>query len=134
MIILKVSAASRVLMEILDFNSDKNPEKGDGAMKNEHHNNLIVISVNEGYSEDVMQVARKAGATGGKVIKGRLAEIQQFTEMAKGEIDDEREILCILAPMKTSKQIMDDVNSQFGITSAANGIVFAIPTEKAYKI
>ncbi|MBQ2932110.1 MAG: hypothetical protein IJE62_04620 [Clostridia bacterium] len=134
MIILEVSAASRILTEILDFNNDKNTEKGNGAMKNEHHNNLIVISVNEGYSEEVIQVARRAGATGGTVIKGRLADVEQLADMRKAEIDGEREILCILAPMKTSKQIMDDVNKDFGLTSKANGIVFAIPTEKAYKI
>lgn len=134
MIVLDVSAASRILTEILDFNTDKNTEKGDGAMKNEHHNNLIVISVNEGYSNDVMQVARKAGALGGTVIKGRLAEIEQFAEMGKANVEGEREILCILAPLNTSKQIMLDVNKEFGLTSEANGIVFAIPTEKAYKI
>lgn len=134
MIVLGVSAASRVLTEVLDFNNDKSTEKGDGAMKNEHHNNLIIISVNEGYSDGVMQIARKAGATGGTIIKGRLAEIEQLAEIGKTDIDGEREILCILAPMKTSKQIMIDVNKEFGLNSEANGIVFAIPTEKAYKI
>lgn len=134
MIILGVSAASRILTEILNFNNDENAEKGDGAMKNEYHNNLIVISVNEGYSDDVMQIARKAGATGGTVIKGRLAEVERFAELGKTDIDGEREILCILAPLKTSKQIMDDLNKEFGLNSDANGILFAIPTEKAYKI
>ena len=134
MIILEVSAASRILTEILNFNNDDNAEKGDGAMKNEHHNNLIIIAVNEGYSDDVMQIARKAGATGGTVIKGRLAEVELFAEMGKTDMDGEREMLCILAPLKTSKQIMDDVNKEFGLNSDANGILFAIPTEKAYKI
>ncbi len=134
MIILKVSAANRILAELLSRNIDKNVERGDGAMKNEHHNNLILISVNDGYSDDVMQVARKAGATGGTVIKGRLADIEQFADIASGEIDGEREILFILAPLKTSEQIMQDVNEKFGITSDANGVIVAIPTEKAYKI
>ena len=134
MIVIEVSAASRVLTEVLDFNSDKNAEKGDGAMKNEHHNNLIIISVNDGYADNVMQVARKAGATGGTIIKGRLAEVEQLAEMQNINMDGEREILCILAPLKTSKQIMEDVNKDFGLTSKANGVVFAIPTEKAYKI
>ena len=134
MIIVKTSAASRILTEILSFNIDKNSEKGDGSMKNEHHNNLIIISVNEGYSDDVMQVARKAGATGGTVIKGRLANIEQFADIGKNDIDDEREILCILAPLKTSAQIMEEVNKEFGTTSDANGVIVAIPTEKAYKI
>ncbi len=134
MIVLKVSAANRILTEILNFNNDKNTERGNGSMKNEHHNNLIIISVNEGYSDDVMQVARKAGAMGGTVIKGRLASIEEFADIGKKDIDGEREILCILAPLKTSAQIMEDVNKEFGTTSAANGIIIAIPTEKAYKI
>lgn len=134
MIILKISAANRILTEILSLNNDKNTERGDGAMKNEHHNNLILISVNDGYSDDVMQVARKAGATGGTVMKGRLANIEQFADIGKSEVDGDREILCILAPLKTSAQIMEEVNEKFGLTSAANGIIVAIPTEKAYKI
>lgn len=134
MIILEVSAASRILSEILSFNSDRNAEGGDGSMKNEHHNNLIVISVNEGYSDSVMEIARKAGATGGTVIKGRLAEVEELAEIKKTDVDGEREILCILAPLKTSQEIMNDVNREFGLTSEANGVVFAIPTVKAYKI
>ena len=134
MIILKTSAANRILTEILGFNTDKNSEKGNGSMKNEHHNNLIIISVNEGFSDDVMQVARKAGATGGTVIKGRLANVEQFADIAQKGVDDEREILCILAPLKTSALIMEEVNKEFGITSAANGIIVSVPTEKAYKI
>ena len=135
MIVLDICATSRVFAEILNFNNSKNAEKGAGAvMKNEHHNNLIIISVNEGYSEDVMQVARKAGATGGTVLKGRLADIEQYAEIINTEANGEREMLCILAPLTASKQIMEDVNKEFGISSAANGIVFAVPTEKAYKI
>ena len=134
MIILKTSAASRVVTELLSHNSNNVTERGNGAMKNEHHNNLIIISVNEGYSDNVMQAAKKAGATGGTVIKGRLAETQLIAELENTQIDEEREILVILAPLKTSKQIMEDVNREFGINSKANGIIAAIPTEKAYKI
>ena len=134
MIVLDVSAASRVLTEILNFNNNQNTEREAVNMQNENRNNLIVISVNEGYSEDVMHVARKAGATGGTVIKGRLADIEQFAEFMDTKVDGEREMLCILAPSKASKQIMEDVNREFGLTSSANGIIFALPAEKAFKI
>lgn len=134
MIILKTSAAGRILTELLSFNNGKNSEKGNGYMKNEHHNNLIVISVNEGYSEDVMHVARKAGATGGTVMKGRLADVEQFAGISQTEIDGDREIIFILSSVKTSAQIMEEVNKEFGTTSDANGIIVAIPAEKAYKI
>ena len=134
MIILATSAASRVLAELLTHNISNVTEKGNGAMKNEHHNNLIIISLNEGYADSVMQVARRAGATGGTVIKGRLADTAPVAELENTQIDEDRELLVILAPLKTSKQIMEDVNREFGINSKANGIITAIPTEKAYKI
>lgn len=133
MIVLDISAASRVLTEILNFGS-KTTEKGAEPMKNEHHNNLIFIAVNEGYTEDVMRAARRAGATGGTVIKGRLADAEQFAEYVSTDVSGEREILCILAPVKNCKDIMEEVNKEFGLNSPANGILFAVPTEKAYKI
>lgn len=49
-------------------------------------------------------------------------------------VRNKRELLCILAPTKISGDIMNVINESFGITSPANGIVFALPTEKAYKI
>lgn len=134
MIIMKLSAAGRILTEILHFDNGDNTEEGTGPMKNEYHNNLIIISVNEGFSDDVMEVARRAGATGGTVIKGRLADSGQFEGLRNSAVDEEREMLCILAPLEVSKKIMADVNSSFGLTSTANGIVFSLPTEKAYKI
>ncbi len=134
MTVLNISATNRILMEILNFNNETNLEKGNVNMTNVHHNNLIIISVNEGYSDDVMSVARKAGATGGTIIKGRLASFGQFADISKVEADGEREILCILAPLTTSKQIMEDVNKEFGIKSDANGVIIALPAEKSYKI
>ena len=134
MIILPVSATNRIMTEILSFNNDKTFDKGTVAMKNEHHNNLILISINEGFVDEVMQVARNAGAMGGTVLKGRLADIEQFANIQGSVVNSEREIIFILAPQKTSKQIMEAVNSEFGITTPANGIIFALPTEKAYKI
>ncbi len=133
-IVLDLLASSRVLCEILNFGGNQSLEKENINMQNEHQTNLIVIAVNQGFSEDVMQVARKAGATGGTVIKGRLADVEQFAEFINAKADEEREILFILAPSKVSKQIMEDVNGSFGLTSPANGIIFALPTEKAFKI
>lgn len=134
LIILNTSAASRVLNEILNFNVTQNNERESSNMQNKHHNDLIVISMNEGYSEDVMHIARKSGATGGTVIKGRLADFEVFSEFVDTEVSEERELLFILAPSKTSPQIMQAVNSEFGISSEANGIIFSLPTEKAFKI
>ncbi len=134
MIVLRMSAASRLVTEILNHNLPENEVKGDGAMKNEHHNNLILISVNNGYADQVMEAAKKAGATGGTIVKGRLADAEYLIELGQMEASEEREIICILAPSAVSQRIMEDVNKGFGISTEANGILCAVPTEKAYKI
>lgn len=134
MIILPICATNRILTEILSFRNANNIDKGAFTVKNEHRNNLIMISINEGFVDEVMQVARNAGATGGTVLKGRFADIEQFADIQNIDANEEREIILILAPQETSKQIMQDVNAKFGITSEANGIIFALPTEKAYRI
>ena len=103
-------------------------------MKNEHNHQLILISVDQGYSDLVMQTAKVAGATGGTIIKGRLADSEHFIELSQVAISEEREIICILASQTVSAAIMDSVNQKFGLTSEAHGVVCAVPVEKAYKI
>lgn len=98
-----------------------------------HIHNIVKMSVGFVYTY-IGLVMFLTGATGGTVIKGRLADTEQFADLPDTTVEEDREILCILAPFNASKQIMEDVNKNFGLTSSANGIVFAVPTEKAYKI
>lgn len=134
MIVLDMLAANRMVAELLTHQISNNSVEGEVSMKNEHHNNLIFISVNNGYSDAVMEVAKKVGATGGTVIKGRLADAELFGELGQLKANEEREVICILAPESVSHEIMQTVNENFGFSSEANGIICAVPTEKAYKI
>lgn len=134
MIVLKMSAANRLIVEILNHNITRSEFKGDKKMKNEHLHNLILISVNSGFADSVMTTARTVGATGGTIIKGRLAGTEQLIELGQTSAEEEREIICILAPQNVSHAIMEKVNTEFGSKSDANGIICAVPTEKAYKI
>ncbi len=135
MIVLRPNAVNRLIVEIL--NHDVTPstvKEAKNAMKSEHHHNLIFITVSQGYADQVMQTAKRAGATGGTIVRGRLAEAERFIELAQIDFEEEREIICILAPAAVSSKIMDDVNSEYGLSSEARGILCAIPVEKAYKI
>ncbi len=80
-------------------------------------------------SEPDLQVLADFGTTFASYMN-----IEQFADIRNSSPDEELEMLCIFAPLKTSAQIMEDVNKEFGMTSPANGIVVALPTEKAYKI
>lgn len=135
MILLRLSAINRLVFEILNHNLPQDLGKGaDIKMQNEHKHNLIMITVGQGYTDQVMQCAKKAGATGGTVIRGRLAEAEKLKEAVQIDLEEEREILFILAPAGVSNQIMEDVNKEFGLRTEARGILCTVPVEKAYKI
>ena len=135
MMVLSLSGMNRLIAGILNHNiEDMDIEGEESKMKNTHNHNLVMIAVAQGYTDEVMEVAKRAGATGGTVIKGRLAENEKISELANIEISDEREIIFILAPNAVSHQIMEDVNREYGLKSDAHGVLCAIPIDKAYKI
>ncbi len=132
--VISPTAFSRITAEIIKRNS-KDIAKGDGSnMHSEFEYSLILISVNRGYTDAVMQTAKKAGATGGTVIKARLAEAQEIEAYANTALNEEKEIVTILAPNSIRNQILEDVNNEFGLKSEAQGTVLAVPVDKVFKI
>ena len=108
--------------------------EGSDTMRSEYKHSLIFIAVKQGYTEQVMQVARKAGATGGTVIRARLAGAENPEQFHGVTLQEEREIVAILAGDTIRDQIMEDVNREFGLRSKAQGIIGALPVDKAFKI
>lgn len=130
--VISTSAFSRISAEIIKRNSKQ--EKQEGKMSSEYKYSLILISVNRGFTDAVMQTAKKAGATGGTIIKARLAEAQEIEAYANEKLDEEKEIVTILAPDSVRNQILEDVNAEFGLKSEAQGTVFSVPVDKVFKI
>ena len=132
--VISPSAFSKISAEIIKRNST-DIVKGDGSnMHSEFDYSLILISVNRGFTDGVMQTAKKAGATGGTVIKARLAEAQELQAYAGNALNEEKEIVTILAPNSIRNQILEDVNAEFGLKSEAQGTVLSIPVDKVFKI
>jgi hypothetical protein len=135
LIVLNVLAVNRLVAEVLNHDLPEEISlQEEAVMKNEHKHYLVMITVNRGYTDSVMEVAKKAGATGGTVIKGRLAESEKLNAITEMELDEERESIIILAPADVSARILEDVNEKYGLRSKARGILCAVPVEKAYKI
>ena len=107
---------------------------GEDNVKSEYKHSLIFISVNHGYSDQVMQTAKKAGATGGTVIRARLAGAEQAEQFYGVMLQEEKEIITILAADTVRDQILEDVNKNFGLRTEAQAIVCAIPVDRAFKI
>ncbi len=132
---LKLSAVNRLAAEmIFRTTTQTTPNKGEEEMRNEYNHQLILVSVNQGCTDQVMHTARTSGAMGGTIIRARLADGGMMGHFGIQDAMEEREIIMILAPSNTATQIMDAVNKEHGVRSDAKGIVCALPVERAFKV
>ena len=135
MMVLSPTAVGNLTATILSMNNTSAQDSREvKPMKNEHQHSLILIAVNQGYTDPIMHVAKRSGATGGTIIRARLAGGDTETVFQGMDLHPEREILAILAPDSIRDQVMDNVNKEFGLRSEAGGILCSLPVDKAFKI
>ncbi|MDR2553371.1 MAG: hypothetical protein LBD31_09440 [Treponema sp.] len=107
----------------------KKLEKTEDKMSAEKKFDLIMIIVNQGYSDELMTTARDAGATGGTILNARGLVHRGPVKFFGISVQDEREIIIILANRDKKIAIMQAVSESFGINSKAKGLVFSLPAE-----
>lgn len=134
MMLLSPNAMGNVAASILSMQNTAVHREGVEPMKNEHKHSLILISVNQGYTDQVMQTARQAGATGGTIVKARLAADEAAEQFQGLNLQPEKEVIAILAADSIKAAVMNAVNEKYGLTSEAQGVVFSLPVDMAFKI
>ncbi|GMO48443.1 MAG: P-II family nitrogen regulator [Termitinemataceae bacterium] len=111
--------------------SEKESQKMIGI---EIKNELIVAVLNRGNSDAYMAAARKAGAYGGTVINARGISQNVIKKFFKMAVQEEKEIIFILADKGQSIDIMSAVKSDFGIESKAAGVIFSLPVDRVMSL
>ena len=99
-----------------------------GEMDNEY--SAIMAIVNQGFSEEVMNAARPMGASGGTVFHSRRIGSEEAMKFWNISIQQEREVVLILAKKENKKAIMQAVNKECGMQSEARGIVLSLPVDE----
>ena len=90
---------------------------------------LLIAVCNQGYAEEVMQAARKAGAGGGTIVHAK-GTANQYTEKFFGiTLSEEKEIILILTRNIDRDRIMEAIKTEAGVASDAHTIVFSLPVE-----
>jgi nitrogen regulatory protein PII len=98
--------------------------------KTEFNYELIVIIANSGHIDDVMDVARTAGADGGTVIHAKGTGAKFSDRFFGVSLADEKEVIFI-AETKTKKAaIMKAVAEQMGPATPAGAICFTLPVSE----
>lgn len=88
---------------------------------------LIVTIVNRGFSDDVMEAARSAGAKGGTIMYAHGAGLDETETFLGLSIHPEKEIVLILAEDEKRPGIMHSITSKAGLKSDGMGVTFSLP-------
>ena len=93
----------------------------------EANKHLIVTIASEGYAEEVMNAAKKAGATGGTTLNGRGLETDKIVKFLGISIEPEKDVVLILADENIKNKIMDSILESCGLKTMGKGICFSLP-------
>jgi len=90
---------------------------------------LIIAIINRGYSDTVMDAARKAGAMGGTVLHAKGTNPNRENSFFGLSIADEKEMLMILTASNQKSAIMRAIMEDAGVQSPAHTVMFTLPVE-----
>ena len=119
---LKSVAGGRTLAYLT---GGKAPEGGKPDMDFEYE--LIVVILNEGYSELVMDAARAAGARGGTVLHAKGTGAAVSEKFLGVSLAQEKDMVYIVASSKQKAEIMRSVSQNAGTGTKAGAICFTLP-------
>ena len=104
---------------------------GSIAMQEKTAYAVIWASVASGFSDDVVDAARSAGAKGGTVIKGRRRNTEQVEQHLGLFVQEGQEFVMIVAPKEKKAAIMSAICAACGLRTQARGTVLSLPVEDA---
>ncbi len=95
---------------------------------------LILAVAEPGYTEQIMEVARDAGATGGTVMHARGVGHGAAEHFLSLTIQPEKEIISILTQSDKRMSIMRAINEKFGLRSEAKAMILSLPVEDLVQV
>ncbi len=106
------------------------PDSGDGELLFD----LVMSIVSRGYSEDVVDAARGAGAEGGTIINARGTGIHETTQFFGISIEPEKEIILNLVLRDKTRRVVDAIVKATRMESPGRGIAMVLPVDRALGI
>jgi hypothetical protein len=92
---------------------------------------LIFCIVNAGFAQEAMESAKKAGATGGTIIRARGTANPEAEEFYQIAIQPDKEILWLIVPKEIKDDVMHRLYQDVGLASKSKGIAFSVPVSHA---
>ncbi len=129
---LPLTGASKLIANMMNHTAENSSiqetRKGENTMHNSDHA-LIVAIVNRGFSGEVMDAARSAGAGGGTVIHSRSIGSEEAAGVWGLGAQEEKDLVLIIADTDDKVNIMKKIGETCGVSSKANGTVVSLPID-----
>ena len=126
---IPISSSNKFLMD--SFKKSDVEEKVKDMKEDNNKYHLIITIVLEGYLEQAMAAAKKAGATGGTVIKGRGLANLVPAKVLGFNIETEREVILNVVEDESKQKVMEEITSAVGIKTGGKGVCIALPISDA---
>lgn len=116
--------------ETMNYISGDIPKDQEFTIKYDYDSELIVVVANRGYVDIVMNVARRAGATGGTVIHARGTGVDSSEKFFGVTIGAEKEMIFVVAEKEKRNDIMKAIMDEAGENTSAGSILFSLPAKQ----
>ena len=105
----------------------QNFEKGEETTLKDTKYELLVTIANQGYTNLIMDAARKAGAGGGTVLHAKGTGMDGAEKFLGFTLAAEKEMVFIVVKKEDKNKIMQAIMEDAGMNSKAKSIVFSLP-------
>ena len=119
------SIGGRKALQFL-IENDKYERQEESTLKNTTHDLIVVIS-ELGYTNLIMDAARKAGAYGGTVIHAKGTGMAAAEKFMGVSLAAEKEVIYIVVKSEQKNPIMQAIMEEAGINTKAKAICFSLP-------
>jgi len=98
-------------------------------METENEMKALYVVVSAGHTDEIMDILRAGGVSGGTII-GARGEGSHHRSFMGITLDYEQEIIISIADKKTAEQIMIDIQEKAGWKTEVRGICYMMPVDK----
>ena len=131
---MRLTAMAHVTALAIQMNVQNEVGRVDTMTEEGMENSMILVTVNQGFTEEVMETARKAGARGGTIIHARWAGSESVEEFYGITVQQEKEVIAIVSSAAKRKEIMEAINRNHGMKTEARGTVCSLAIEDIVRL
>lgn len=108
-------------------------ERMENMEEMKHQSYVVVwVSVVSGYSDEVIDAARKVGAKGGTALRGRQRNSERVSEWIGISTQEERDFVMMVVPRDKKREIMAAIGDACGLSTKAHGVILALPVDEVF--